>query len=138
MAIETMELIEIAAGKLRRYHTADGRLHGDVAAALVSKDGKVHVGVCVDTPGWGLCAERSAIASMVTDGCYQIEKIVGVWRDDETGKLHVLAPCGICRQFMRDIDESNLETDVILGKTDIRKLKDLIPYYERPDPLESD
>jgi len=87
-------------------------------------------------PAGGLCAERSALAAMVTDGCYQIDKVLAVWRDEKTGKLHVLPPCGICRNFMRELDESNLEADVILGKEDIKKLKDLIPHYEWPEALE--
>lgn len=133
-----MELIKIAAEKLQPYHSEDGRLHGDVAAAVLSKDGKVHVGICVDTSGWGLCAERSALAAMITDGCYQIDKVVAVWRDDKTGKLHVLPPCCLCRNFMQDIDKANLEADIILGKEDVKKLKDLIPYHEWPDPLEEE
>lgn len=135
--MKTMQLIETAAAKLRPHKTEDGRLHGDVAAALLSKDGKTYTGVCVDTPGWGLCAERSAIAAMVTDGCYQIESIVAVWHDEKTGRLHVLPPCGTCRDFMRNIDKQNLETDVVLGKNDIQKLKDLIPYHEWQEPLDT-
>jgi len=75
---------------------------------------------------------------MVTDGCYEIDKVVAVWRDNKSGKLHVLPPCGICRSFMRELDEKNLEAYVILGKGDIKKLKDLIPYHEWPEPLEEE
>ena len=134
--MDIMKLIDMAAEKLRPYKADDGRLHGDVAASVLSKNGKSYVGVCVDTPGWGLCAERSALAAMITDGCYQIDTVVAVWRDEKTGKLHVLPPCGTCRDFMRNIDRSNLEANVILGKEDIKKLKDLIPYHEWPKPLE--
>ncbi len=73
---------------------------------------------------------------MVTNGNYKVDKVVAVWRDDNTDKLHVLPPCGICREFMRNLDEANLEADVILGKTDVKKLRDLIPYHEWPEPLE--
>lgn len=132
------ELIEIAANKLAPYITGDGRLHGDVAAALISKDGEIYTGICVDTPSWGLCAERSAIAAMVTDGCYDIRKIVAVWRDEQTKKLHVLPPCGTCRDFMRNISENNMDTEVILGRSETRKLRDLIPYHEWPEPLEDE
>jgi cytidine deaminase len=119
----------------------NGRLHGDVGAALVSEEGAIFVGVCVDTAGWGLCAERSAIAAMITAGEYRIRAIVAVWREDATidpdGKLVVLPPCGYCRQFMRDISDENLETDVILGRDKIVKLKDLLPYHQWPEPLEA-
>ena len=129
------ELIQ-TAGKVLNPVTKDGRLHGDVGAAVLGKNGKVYVGTCVDTPSWGLCAERSAFAAMITDGEYKFDKVVAVWKDDKTGKLHVLPPCGVCREFMRQIDQENLESKVILGKTDVKKLKELIPNYEWPAPLE--
>ncbi|MBI2065030.1 MAG: cytidine deaminase [Candidatus Yanofskybacteria bacterium] len=129
------ELIQTAE-KVLNPVTKDGRLHGDVGAAVLGKNGKVYVGTCVDTPSWGLCAERSAFAAMITDGEYKFDKVVAVWKDDKTGKLYVLPPCGVCREFMRQIDQGNLESEVILGKTDVKKLMELIPYYEWPAPLE--
>lgn len=133
------ELISKAQSVLNRT-TMNGRLHGDVAAALVSEKGNIYVGVCIDTPSWGLCAERSAIAAMVTAGEYTIKAIAAVWQEDAaidpSGKLYVLPPCGHCRQFMRDINEKNLETDVILGLDNIAKLKDLLPYHQWPEPLD--
>jgi cytidine deaminase len=129
------ELISEAQSVLNRQ-TINGRLHGDVGAALISEKGEVYTGVCVDTSGWGLCAERSAIAAMITAGEYSIKTIVAVWQEDKTidpsGKLFILSPCGYCRQFMRDINEDNLETDVILDRDKVVKLKDLLPYNEWP------
>lgn len=129
------ELIQTAE-KVLNPITKDGRLHGDVGAAVLGKNGKVYVGTCVDAPSWGLCAERSAFAAMITDGEYKFDKVVAVWKDDKIGKLHVLPPCGVCREFMRQIDQGNLESEVILGKTETKKLKELIPNYEWPAPLE--
>ena len=130
------ELISEAEKILNPHKTEDGRLHADVGAALISRKGKLYVGTCVDTPSWGLCAERSAIAAMITAGEYEIDKIVGVWRDEKTEKLYVLPPCGICREFMRQIDRANLDTDIVLGKHSTRKLKDLIPFNKWPEPLD--
>ena len=59
------ELIDKAASALRR-RTVNGRIFGDVAAALITAKGNVFTGIAVDTPSWGLCAERSAIAAMVS------------------------------------------------------------------------
>lgn len=129
------ELIKAATAVVNSVTDSKGRLHGDVGSAVLGKNGKVYVGVCVDTPSWGLCAERSALAAMITDKEYQFEKVVAVWRDEKTGKLHVLPPCGICRQFMRDIDESNMESSIILDKEKTVALKELIPYHEWPAPL---
>lgn len=130
------DLIRAAAGVLNRHTTNDGRLFGDVGAALVSGGGTTYTGVCIDTASWGLCAERSAIAAMVTAGEYKIQKIVAIWRDERDGKLYALPPCGICREFMRRVDETNLETEVILGKSRSKKLKELLPEHEWPQPLE--
>lgn len=131
------DLIEIAASVLNPHSTADGRLFGDVAATLITKQGNAFSGVCIDTgSGTGFCAEHSAIAAMVSAGEYQIVKIVAVWRDNRDDRLYVLPPCGRCREFIRQIDESNLETDVVLGKDKVLKLRELLPYHEWPEALE--
>ena len=129
------ELIRIASDVLHP-HTVGERLFGDVGAALLSEAGHLYVGVSVDTPGWGLCAERSAIAAMITAGQYRMSKIVAVWKDRRTGDLHILPPCGICREFMRSVDEANLEAEIIVGRSKSVKLKDLLPLYSWPAPLD--
>jgi cytidine deaminase len=135
MPRSSRELIERAAGLLRPHTTAAGRLAGDVGAVLVAASGKVFEGVCVDTPSWGLCAERSAIAAMITAGEYRIDQIVAVWRDPATNKLHVLPPCGHCREFMRQIDDRNLAATVILGLERASTLAELLPAHEWPSPI---
>lgn len=129
------ELIERATSVLNPHTTADGRLFGDVAAALVSEQGNVFTGICIDTASWGLCAERGAIAAMATAGEYRIARIVAVWRDARNGHLSVLPPCGICREFMRRVDEGNLDTEVLLGRVKVASLRELIPYHAWPEPL---
>lgn len=129
------DLISKAESVLHPHKSGD-RLFGNVGAAVMGTDDKIYLGVCVDSASWGLCAERSAIAAMVTNRQYKIKKVVAVWRDERDGKLYVLPPCGHCRQFMRDVDESNLESEVILGKSKTCKLKELLPEYEWPQPLE--
>lgn len=102
---------------------------GDVGCALETDKGNIFVGVCIDTySGMGFCAEHSAIAAMVTAGEYKIKKLVGVWKN-EKGEVIVLPPCGRCREFIRAIDEHNLETDIIM-KDGIVKLKELLPHYK--------
>ena len=42
---------------------------GGVAAAILTKQGNIYVGVCIDTASTlGMCAERNAIANMITNG----------------------------------------------------------------------
>jgi cytidine deaminase len=118
-------------------HTVDGRELGDVASALVTEASAVFCGVCIDTSsGTGFCAEHAAIAAMVTAGEYKITKIVAVWRDTG-GVLHVVPPCGRCREFIRQIDPANLDTEVVLGRSSSARLRDLLPHSEWPSQPDS-
>jgi cytidine deaminase len=131
------EVIDRAQGVLNP-HMVGGRLFGNVASALITATGNRFSGVCIDTgSGTGFCAEHSAIAAMVTAGEYQIAKIVAVWRDGN-GLLYVLPPCGRCREFIRQVDPANLDTEVILGSDQSASLRELLPANEWPEPLTSD
>src|SRR5438270_13454297 len=112
-AITNEALIEKAAA-LVNSKKIGAHLVGDVGCALITERGNVYLGVCMDiSSGIGFCAEHSAIAAMVTAGEYRIEKIVAVWKDTES-HTYILAPCGRCREFMRQINEENLDADVIM------------------------
>ncbi len=134
--MDTRELIDRADATLNRHLANNKRAIGDTAAALISASGTVYVGVNVDTPSWGLCAERSAMATMISAGEYKVQKIVAVWRDENGENLTVLPPCGVCREFMRQVDYDNMNTEVILDKDVVRTLSDLIPFARWPKPIE--
>ena len=69
---------------------------GGVAAAVLSASGRIYTGVCVDTCSTlGICAERSAIFSMITQGEQEIKRVLAIMPDGRTG-----APCGACRELM--------------------------------------
>ena len=119
-----------------RPHRVGDRLFGDVGAALVTAAGNQYAGACIDTgSGTGFCAEHSAIAAMVTTGEYQITTIVAVWRS-ETGDLYVLPPCGRCREFIRQVDPANLDTEVVLGRSRSAPLRELLPEHQWPEALD--
>jgi len=128
LTLSNQDLIEKAASVLNPTKLKDF-LIGDVGCALETDAGNIYLGVCMDiSSGIGFCAEHSAIAAMVTAGEFKIKRIVAVWRD-ETG-LHVLSPCGRCREFMRQIHEDNIhDTDVILDVDKVLKLSELLPYH---------
>ena len=72
---------------------------GGVAAAVESAMGNIYVGVCVDTAcSLGVCAERNAIFSMITNGENEIQRVMAV---DCNGKA--IPPCGACREFMTQL-----------------------------------
>ncbi len=122
-------LIQEALALVRRRKMGSTEM-GQVAAALISDGGNVYRGVCIDTSSsMGFCAEHSAIAAMVTAGESVIERVVAVWKDDE-GRGHIVPPCGRCREFMFQIDERNLDTQVVLGIGRVEPLRGLLPYAD--------
>jgi cytidine deaminase len=133
--VSNEELIGSAEAVLNPHTVAD-RLFADVASTLVTDKGNRYSGVCIDTAsGTGFCAEHGAIAAMVTAGEYRIAKIVAVWRDQE-GRLHVLAPCGRCREFIQQIDPANVDAEVVLSRDRSSSLRGLLPLNEWSHPLD--
>lgn len=131
----TDDLIQRATKVAKPRRIRDRRV-GDVGAALVTDAGNVYVGVCIDLPsGTGFCAEASAIAAMVSAGEFKIRRIAAVWKD-ENGVAYVVSPCGRCREFIRQIDDGNLDTEVILGPTKTVTLRDLLPHAKLSTPVE--
>ena len=100
---------------------------GGVAAALITKAGNIYVGVCIDTDcTLGMCAERNAIANMITNGESQIDKILAVMPDCKVG-----SPCGVCREYMMQLDKDSGEIEILLDLESKRTilLKDLLPDW---------
>lgn len=100
---------------------------GGVAAAILTKSGNIYVGVCIDTASTlGMCAERNAIANMITHGESQIDKVVAV---EEDGK--VVSPCGACREYMMQLDKDSGEIEILLDMATRKtiRLKELIPDW---------
>lgn len=100
---------------------------GGVAAAILTKQGNVYVGVCIDTScSLGMCAERNAIANMITNGESQIEKVVAVMPDGRVG-----SPCGACREMMMQLDKDSGDIEILLSLEPLRtvRLKELTPDW---------
>ncbi len=100
---------------------------GGVSAAVLTKAGNIYVGVCIDTASTlGMCAERNAIANMITNGESQIDKVVAVMPD---GK--VSSPCGACREYMMQLDKDSGEIEILLDLESRKtiRLKELIPDW---------
>jgi cytidine deaminase len=128
--MELQALIDVAATQVHPKPLKDG-LIGDVGAALVTTTGHVYTGRCVLTGSNTICAERVAIARMVSEGNeYAIAQIVAVWRD-ANGRVYVIPPCGHCRQAIHDIDPQNIHiTQVILSHDRVVPLAILLPYHD--------
>ena len=100
---------------------------GGVAAALITKAGNIYVGVCIDTAcTLGMCAERNAIANMITNGEHEIDKIVAIMEDGSVG-----SPCGACREYMMQLSKDSGEIEILTDyeRRSTVRLKDLIPDW---------
>ncbi len=105
---------------------------GGVAAAILTEAGNVYVGVCIDTAcTLGMCAERNAIANMITNGESRIKKLVAFMPDGTVG-----APCGACREFLMQLDRDSGDIEILKDAETYEtvRLRDLVPEwwgYER-------
>lgn len=100
---------------------------GGVAAAILTKSGNVYVGICIDTAcSLGMCAERNAIANMLTNGENEIEKVVAVMPDGKVG-----LPCGACRELMMQLSENSGEIEILTDYENHKtvQLKDLMSEW---------
>ena len=100
---------------------------GGVAAAILTKDGNIYVGVCIDTASTlGMCAERNAIANMITNGESRIDKVVAVMPDGRVG-----SPCGACREYMMQLDRDSGDIEILLDLESEKtvRLRELIPDW---------
>ena len=107
---------------------------GGVAAALRTKAGNIYTGVCIDTAAsLGMCAERNAIACMITHGESRIEKILAVMPDGKIGP-----PCCVCREFMMQLDRDSGEIEILLDyeTREAVRLKELVPQWWGYDRFE--
>jgi len=118
------ELIKKAESVLPNSYAPYSNIH--VASAILCSDGNTYLGVNVENSSYGLtiCAERSAIASMVTNGCKK-PLVVAVIANTEKP----IPPCGACRQV---IAEFNPEATIVMysvksGELIIKNLSDLLP-----------
>lgn len=100
---------------------------GGVSAAILTKSGNIYVGVCIDTAcTLGMCAERNAIANMITNGEHEIDKVVAILEDGKVG-----SPCGACREYMMQLSKNSGEIEILVDY-ELRKtvrLCELIPDW---------
>lgn len=96
---------------------------GHVGCALLTKSGNIYTGLYIDSNcALGNCAEYAAIAEMLKNNESEIDKIVAY-----AAKGKIYSPCGRCRELIRMVNTSNLETKVMVSENKICKLKDLLP-----------
>ena len=117
-----------AASKARRGRTISPFVEaGQVGAAILTESGNIYTGVCIDTASsLGMCAERAAIAAMITAGESRIDKLVAVTRDGRVG-----SPCGACRELMMQLDADSGDIEILTDHETKKtlRLSDLMPDW---------
>ena len=125
------KMYEAAKAVLNERRISDYVTCGEVAAAVLSKSGKIYTGVCVDTCSTlGICAERNLLFHHQA-----------LSPDDRIVKLAIASdpslrecyPCGICRQVLVDVEKrQGRPIRVIMSgagtATAVDSTKDLLPF----------
>lgn len=125
--ITFMDLYEIAKSKYNPRTISPFIEAGSVSAAILTKENNIYTGVCIDTAcTLGMCAERNAIANMITNGESKITKLVCYCGEEEVG-----SPCGACREYLMQLDKDsgNIEILADFKTMKVVKLNDLIPDW---------
>lgn len=123
---EWKRLYDIAMEKINPREISENMSAGEVAAAVLTANGNIYTGVCIDTSSsLGMCAERNALSTMIANGEYEVDKILAVYKDGT-----VMPPCGACREFMMQLGKKANEIQILvdnLGK--VVSLLSLMPEY---------
>jgi cytidine deaminase len=97
------DLLKLARSMMVRAHAPYSKYH--VGAAVRDEEGDLHGGCNVENAAYpqGMCAEASAIAAMVAAGGKRVLECLVIGPGPE-----VIAPCGGCRQKLREFASDDL------------------------------
>ena len=107
-----------------------------VGAAILDEKGHIHQGQNVENAAYpnGICAETSAIATMIQQGGTRIVKMAVAGGNGEL----LCTPCGGCRQRIREF--ASQDTRILIcdanGLKEQFSLSDLLPYSFGPENLD--
>ncbi len=103
--------------------------HHKVGAALLTKTGEVFKGCNIENAGYTPtnCAERTAVFKAVSEGYKEFTAIAVVGGMDNLKELPLCAPCGVCRQVLREFvapDSFKVYLAAVDDVTDIANIKE--------------
>ena len=120
-------LIEQAMGALKNSYAPYS--HYLVGTAVLCGSGKIYTGVNVENAAYpaGVCAEKVAFASAVTNG--EKEFVAAAVVGGEQIQVIPTPPCGICRQFMYELGGPELTIITAADEDHFRlfKMSELLP-----------
>ena len=110
-----------------------------VGSALLTEDGKVFTGCNIENSAFGpsICAERTAIVKAVSEG-YKEFAAIAIAGGKRDGELQYCAPCGVCRQVMREFCKPSFRIYLAKRADDYQEytLGELLPESFGPENLE--
>ena len=111
-----------------------------VGAALLAADGRVFTGCNIESASYtpSNCAERTAFFKAVSEGIRDFKAIAIVGGPEGAEKLHICAPCGVCRQVMMEFcDPETFRILLAVSPEEYQEytLKQLLPMGFGPENL---
>ena len=109
-----------------------------VGAALLTDSGKVYTGTNIENAAFSptICAERVAIFKAISEGEKTFSAIAIVGGKD--GIINgIFAPCGVCRQVMREFCSDDFTIIMGISETEYKKatLGELLPLSFSPEDV---
>ena len=117
--------------------------HFAVGAALLCADGTIYQGCNIENAAYTPtnCAERTAFFKAVSEGRRDFTAMAIVGGPQDSSVLEYCAPCGVCRQVMREFCRDDFEIYLGSRSQDGRisyeryTLEELLPMGFGPDNL---
>ena len=126
------ELIQIALDNKENSYSPYSNFR--VSAVVMTKNGEIYKGVNIENASYPatICAERSALAAAISEGARDFHTIV------ITGDSKDTYPCGVCRQFMAEVLNTDTKVVIANSPTDYKtySMEDLLPHsFSKKDLL---
>lgn len=126
------ELIQIALDNKENSYSPYSNFR--VSAVVMTKSGEIYKGVNIENASYPatICAERSALAAAISEGARDFHTIV------ITGDSKDTYPCGVCRQFMAEVLDTDTKVVIANSPTDYKtySMEDLLPHsFSKKDLL---
>jgi cytidine deaminase len=127
------QLLEIAKIARDRAYAPYSKFH--VGCAIKSTNNQIYSGCNIENASYSLtmCAEATAIASMLNAGAAKIAELTVISSGNE-----ICTPCGACRQRIREFSTPTTVINMYSadGKHLTSKFDDLLPHSFGPQHLE--
>ena len=133
------KMIEIALSQLAYSYTPYSDFK--VGAALLGKNGRIYTGCNIENAAYTPtnCAERTAFFKAVSEGERSFTAIAVVGGPEGASEFDWCAPCGVCRQVMKEFCHEDA-FQIILARSvkeyKVYTLAELLPMGFGPDNLQ--